>query len=399
MNSGFLIQNGTVYDGAGNAGQRLDVRVKGSSIAEIGRNLPLRGETVLTASGLLVSPGLIDLHTHVFTGMGQFAIAPEEAGLRTGVTTMLDTGTGGALTYPAFHRLVVERAAEDIFVLLNISIIGCLQGHPKVPPFMGELSDARYAHVPSAVACVQKYRDRCIGMKTRLTKGLANNSLKNERAGLQGALEAAIQTGTFLMIHHVNSAIPVDQFLGVMRGRDIMTHLYHPHPNSPFSRKSRRPIAALLEARERGVIFDVGHGVGSFGWEVAEPACQEHGFWPDTISSDIHQFNLYGPVFDLPTTMNKFLHLGMPLAQIIRAASYGAAQAMRLEDRFGLLKTGRQADITLLKIENGRFEFQDVLGKVRTAKRRLVPVAVMKRGQYYPCQHDSANSRVHPPKL
>src|ERR1051325_2101076 len=161
------------------------------------------------------------------------------------------------------------------------------------------------------------------------------------------------------MIHHVNSAIPVDQFLGVMRGRDIMTHLYHPHPNSPFSRKSRRPIAALLEARERGVIFDVGHGVGSFGWEVAEPACQEHGFWPDTISTDIHTFNLYGPAFDQPTTMSKFLHPGMPLPQIIRAASHAPAKAMGLGDRFGLLKAGRQADIALLRVEKGKFKLVD----------------------------------------
>lgn len=399
MTTSYLIKNGQVHDGSGAPPIRADVRTAGANIVEIGANLAARGETVIDAAGLIVSPGLVDLHVHVFTGLGQFGIAPEEAGLRTGVTTMLDTGTTGALTYPAFLRLVIEQAREDIFVLLNISIIGCLQGHPKVPPFMGELSDIKYAHVPSAVACLRKFRGRLIGMKVRLTKGLASNSLRNEHAGFHGALEAAQQTGTMLMVHHVISAIPVAEMLGRLRSGDIVTHTYHPRSNSPFAGRRKSPIAALLRARERGVVLDVGHGVGSFGWEVAEPACQEHGFWPDTISTDIHQFNLYGPVFDLPTTMSKFLHLGMPLPQIIRATTHAPARAMKLGDRFGLLKTGRQADIALLEIETGKFDLVDILGKVRVAKRRIVPVAVLKKGKYHPCQHSSAGARVHPPPL
>jgi len=395
----YLIRNGEVFDGSGSAPKRVDVRVVGSTIQEIGAGLPARESIVVDAGGLLVTPGLIDLHVHTFTGMGQFAISPEEAGLRTGVTAMLDAGTAGKLTYPAFERLVIERAREDVFALLNISIIGCLQGHPKVPPYMGELSDIRYAHVPSAVECLGKYRGRLIGMKARVTRGLANFSIKNERAGFYGALEAAKKTGTFLMVHHVNSAIPVVEFLNAMRRGDIVTHLYHPHANPPFDRKRRNPLPALLKARDRGVIMDVGHGVGSFGWNVAEPACQEHGFWPDTISTDIHQFNLYGPVFDMSTTMSKFLHLGMPLAKVIRASTLAPAKAMCLGDRFGLLKAGRQADIALLQIESGSFVLEDILGKTRTASQRIVPVAVLKRGEYFPCQHAEANARLHPRRL
>ncbi len=401
MTNSYLIRGGVVYDGKGGAPKRVDVRVVGSTIQEVGPRLPTSGATVIDAAGLLVTPGLIDLHAHVFTGMGQFAIAPEQAGLRTGVTTLLDTGTAGALTYPAFEKLVIDHAREDIFALLNISIIGCLQGHPKVPPYMGELSDIRYAHAPSAIECLRRFRDngRLIGMKARLTKGLASNLPKNERAGFYGAREAARKTGTMLMVHHVNSAIPPKEMLDNLRRGDIVTHLYHPHPSSAFEKRDRSPSKALRKARDRGVMMDVGHGVGSFGWNVAEPACQEHGFWPDTISTDIHAFNLYGPVYDLPTTLSKFLHLGMPVAKIIRAATYAAAKAMRLEDRFGLIARGRQADITLLRIEEGNFQLEDILGEVRVAPRRFVPVAVLKKGAYHPCQRPDAQEQVHPVKL
>lgn len=260
MSTRYLIRNGEVFDGSGSAPATLDVRIAGSTIAQMSRGLNAPHETVIDASGLLVVPGLIDMHVHAFTGFGQFGVSPEEIGLRTGVTTMLDAGTTGALTYTAMKQLIIDRAPEDIFALLNISVIGCTQGHPKVMPYMGELSDIRYAHAPAAVECLRKHGSPLIGMKARLTKGLANNSRKNEEAGFHGALEAARQTGTFLMVHHVNSAIPVDEFLGAMRRGDIMTHLYHPHGHSPFAVKSRRPLAALLEGRERGVVFDVGHG-------------------------------------------------------------------------------------------------------------------------------------------
>ncbi len=386
MTTGYLIRNGQLHDGSGAPPQVADIRTAGAQIVEIGANLPARGETIVDATGLIVTPGLIDLHVHAFTGMGQFGLAPDEIGLRTGTTTVLDTGTAGALTYPAFHRLVIEHAREDVFALLHISIIGCLQGHPDVPPAMGELSDARYFHVPSTVACVKKYRDRLIGTKVRLTAGLADGRIENERAAFQGALEAAKQTGTFLMVHHVASNVPTDEMLNAMRAGDIVTHLYHPQRDSAFAGPDRKPTAAALRARERGVVLDVGHGIGSFAWSSAEPACQQHGFWPDTISTDIHQFNVHGPVHDMPTTMSKFLHLGMSLAQVIGASTHAPAQAMRLGDRFGLLKAGRQADITLLRLEQGSFDLYDVLGKTRTARQRLVPVQVIKRGELHACR-------------
>ncbi len=385
--NGYLIRSGDVYDGAGGPARRADVRTAGGTIVEIGPNLASKpDETVLDAAGLLVMPGLTDLHAHVFSGVGRWSLDPAEAGLATGVTTILDTGTAGALTYAAFARHVIARADEDVFALLNVSLLGCLQGYPDTPPAnIGELADARLAHAPSAVACIEANRGRIVGVKVRLTASLADHRPENEWAGLRAAREAADATGLPLMVHHANSNVPLPDLLAHLRAGDIYTHLYHPHGDSGFDANGA-PSSEMRAARTRGVVFDVGHGKGAFSWRVAEAACQNHGFWPDTISTDLHQFNVKGPVYDLPTTMSKFLHLGMPLESVICAATSAPSDAMRRGENFGRLLPGRPADITLLKIEPGAWPLEDVLGQVCVADARLVPVHVFKRGKRRNCR-------------
>ena len=382
--SSWLVRNGDVYDGTGSPPRRVDLRVANGQIQKIGPNLAADGEEVIDAEGLIVAPGLIDLHVHVFSGIGLYSIDPFEAGLRTGVTTMLDTGTAGALTYANMARFIIPASREDVFALLNISMIGALQGHPNIPPYMGDLNDGRHAHVPSAVECVYRHPERLVGMKVRLTSGLANFDEKNEWAGFHGVFEAAELTKRPCMIHHAASLIPIETVLRTLRPGDIYTHLYHPHPDHGFDDHGA-PLDAMWEARRRGVLFDVGHGVGAFVWRVAEPACQKFSFWPDTISTDLHQFNLRGPVVDLPTTMSKFLYLGMPLEQIIRATTSAPAAAMRLQDRLGILQPGHQADVVLLKRERGSFPLMDAESQTRIAPERLVPISVCKRGHWSPC--------------
>ena len=297
---------------------------------------------------------------------------------------MLDTGTAGSLTYANLARFIIPAAQEEIFALLNISMIGCIQGHPDIPPYMGDLNDARHAHVPSAVECVNRWPERLIGMKVRLTSGLANYEEKNEWAGFDGVFAAAEQTGRPCMVHHAASKIPTKTVLQALRPGDTYTHLYNPNPDHCFDQHGA-PLDAMLDARSRGVIFDVGHGVGAFAWRVAEPACQKFSFWPDTISTDLHQFNLRGPVVDLPTTMSKFLYLGMPLEAVIRAATVAPAAAMRLQHRIGALCVGMQADVVLLRHERGSFPLTDVEGQVRHSPERIVPVSVAKRGTWSSC--------------
>lgn len=381
---GSIIRGGLVYDGSGEAARRVDLRLANGKITEIGPALASHGETVVDASGLLVAPGLIDLHVHVFSGIGLYSIDPFYAGLRTGVTTMLDTGTAGALTFANMARFIIPRAPEDVFALLNISMIGCIQGHPDFPPYMGDLNDGRHAHVPSAVECINRFPEQLIGAKVRLTSGLANFDVKNEWAGFEGVFAAAEQTRRPLMIHHAASQIPNVTVLRALRPGDTYTHLYNPNSDHCFDEHGA-PIDALLDARARGVIFDVGHGVGAFAWRVAEPACQQFGFWPDTISTDLHHFNLQGPVVDLPTTMSKFLYLGMPIESVIRAVTAAPAAAMRMSERIGLLRVGMDADVVLLRHERGSFPLTDVEGVTRHSPERVVPVSVCKRGAWSSC--------------
>ena len=166
-----------------------------------------------------------------------------------------------------------------------------------------------------------------------------------------------------------------------MRPGDILTHFYHDKGDGGFLQEPGEgaPCDAILQAREKGVVFDVGHGVGSFAWRIAEPACRRHGFFPDTISSDLHQFCIHGPTYDLITTMNKLLHLDMPLAEVIRATTIAPARAVNLNDR-GSLAPGMLADITLLRMEEDEFDLVDAEGDVRTATRRLAHAGTIKSG-------------------
>ena len=390
MPKNYLIQNGDLYDGTSDSPDAADVRVRNGVIQEIGPHLEAWDEETVDATGLLVVPGLIDLHVHVFNGTGQWSIDPAHAGLRTGVTTVLDTGSAGALTYETFHRHIISSVSEDVFALLNISAIGCLTGHPDTQPVLGELTDPRYFHIPSLVAMIRKFPDRAVGTKVRLTAALADRKPENEQLAFHGALDAAAQTGTLLMVHHSASSVPTPEMLKHLRPGDVVTHMYHRQTDSSFQGPERKPTDAAIQARERGVVFDVGHGIGSFSWSSAEPACSEHGFWPDTISTDIHSFNVRGPVHDMPTTMSKMLHLGMPVHEIIRASTSRPAEVIGVKDRFGILRTGRQADITLLRIESGAFDLYDVEGIARTTKKKFVPVSVFKRGAQHACKASEA---------
>lgn len=377
----YLIRGGTVYDGTGTAGVESDVRVTNGLIGEVGAGLTNRGETEIDAKGWLVTPGLIDLHAHVFDGTGIWSIAAETCGLKKGVTTLLDTGSAGSLTYKTFAKYVAPQAQEEIYALLNISMLGCLRGHRDFTPHMGELSDVRNINAQAAIDCLEEHRSFLIGMKVRLTSTLADNKEENERLALKATLQAAEATKTPLMVHHAVSNISTEELLESLRPGDIYTHLYHPHRDHAFDADGR-PFKVLLEATERGVVCDVGHGAGAFSWNVAEVACRDYGFWPTTISTDVHAYNVNGPVWDMATTISKFLYLGMPIEKIIEATTLAPARAMHIGERVGSLEKGKQADIALLKIEEGEFSLMDVLGDSRLAQQKFAVGGVMKKGVF-----------------
>jgi dihydroorotase len=387
MPNSFILKGGLIYDGAGGPGFRGDVRAAGGKITDIAPHLPVNEEAVIDAAGLLVAPGLIDFHVHVYDGMNLHSISPAEAGLRTGVTTMLDTGSAGAMNYPTFEKYIMCRAPETIYALLNISHHG-VQGHPDIPPYIGDLFDIPYLDPAPALRCIERHPERLLGIKARLTNSLAGGKEANERAALANAVAVARRTGLLFYVHHIASSIPLADVLGQFIAGDVLTHVYHCLGDGGFQGKDLAPTAAMLDARQRGVLFDVGHGSGAFAWKIAEPACQKHGFWPDTISTDIHKFNINGSVIDLPTTMSKFLHLGMKLENVIQCVTANPADAMGQGHRIGRLLPDRSADLTLLKLIPGRHELADSVGDKRSASQRLVAVCAFKNGRRFDCRTD-----------
>lgn len=386
MTMAWILKGGQIYDGSGSPPVCGDVRISGGTITHVGGTIPARDDdSIVDVTGLIVTPGLIDFHVHVYDGMALHSISPADAGLRTGVTTLLDTGSAGAMNYGTFEKYIIRRAAENIQALLNISQFG-VQGHPEIPPFIGDLHDIEHLDVRPALRCIKAHPDRIIGVKARLTAALADGKEKHERTALANAVHVARKTDRMCYIHHIRSTIPVADVLQKLQGGDVLTHIYHGHGDGGFDPATGAPTPAMIEARDRGVVFDVGHGSGAFAWRIAEPACRKHGFWPDVISSDIHKFNVDGPVYNLPTTMSKFLYLGMPLERVIQCTTSNAAAAMRQQHTLGLLAPGRIADITVLQLIDGNHSLVDSEGEQRLAKQILAPVCIFRNGRRFSCQ-------------
>ena len=368
----LVIRGGMVVDPAGGTSSRADIAVHGGRIHAIAPSLDLDGRATLDARALLVTPGLIDLHVHVYHGVADLSVEADPTCLGRGVTTAVDAGSAGANTFPGFRRHVVGESVGRILAFLNISAMG------QIDPFLGELHDLRFADPERAAEVANANRDVVVGFKVRVSERLAG---PNGLAGLERALEVGRATELPVMVHIGGTAFDIEEVLGRLGPGDVVTHAFTGWAPGIVTDVGR-VVDAAREARARGVRFDVGHGAGSFSWAVAEAALED-GFRPDTVSSDLHRFNVAGPVHDLVTTMSKFLHLGFAVTDVIALATAAPAAALGRPE-LGRLAIGDEADVTLLRLEDGRFELHDAHGASRTARQRLVPVAVVRAGRPLP---------------
>jgi dihydroorotase len=370
----LLLTGGTLIDPAQGVHAVRDVAFADGRVAAVGDDLP-RAEAAeaVDCSGGLVAPGMIDLHVHVFAGVSHYGIEPDPHCIAHGVTTAVDAGSAGADTFPGFRKYVIDVSATRLLAQLNISSQGMLT------PEIGELEDLRYASVPKAVATIEQHRDVILGVKVRLTR----HSIVSEAAGIRPlhlAREAADAVGLPIMVHPQDAwCDSLDDILTVMREGDILTHCFH-GCRCGILDDAGHVRRSVREAMERGVIFDVGHGAGSFSWEVAERAPQQ-GVEPQTISSDLHAYNVNGPVYDLATTVSKFLYLGLPLDQALAKVTAAPAQAIRMPGQIGTLQVGAWGDAVVFDLQEGRFELSDSHGQVRMGRRRLVPGTVVRAGK------------------
>ncbi|MFQ6095784.1 MAG: amidohydrolase/deacetylase family metallohydrolase [Candidatus Bathyarchaeia archaeon] len=374
----IIVKDGLLIDPSQGIHSERDIAFYAGRVAAVEENMEATpgkdAKHIIDASNRIVTPGLIDIHVHVH--QGALGLNPE-ALLNTGTTTALDAGTFGALTFPLGFRSMANSSTVRLYAFLNISSLG-LSDRP-------ELEDITYGDVDKAVRVCQENRDLIKGIKVRLTENALRKS--NPLDALRLAREAADKAGLPLMVHGIRTnqtdllkGVTLPDVLAEMKKGDILTHTFARYTG--ILGEDGEVIPALREAVKRGVIIDVGHGIGSFSFHVAKRAL-EQGVQPDTISSDLHKASYMGPVFDLPTTMSKFMHLGLSLDEVVRKVTETPAEALGLGDSLGTLKVGAVADAVIFELERGKFTFTDSFGVKETVNERLVPKVVIRGGEVY----------------
>jgi dihydroorotase len=396
----LLVRGGRVVDPARDVDEVLDVGVAYGRIAALEKDLSARllapvdeypphpGTLIIDASGKLVVPGLVDMHAHVYTGVCPLTVPADETSSRSGVTTIVSAGDAGAHTIEGFRHLIVNKSRTRVLAFLHISTIG-LTGWPE-----GEAVELAYLDVDKAVRAALENRDIVVGIKVREQAPLIVDGHGLEP--VVRAVEAGKRAGIPVMVHIGGAPAPLAEILDILRPGDIVTHCYTPIGNGLVTADNL--IDAAQPARERGVIFDSGHGFGSFAYSIAEVAFAS-GFWPDTISTDLHSLSASGPVGDLATTMSKFLNLGMPLLDVIRATTSRPAEVIGRSDAIGSLKVGGSADITVLDLVEGPVEFRDSSGAKRVGNQRLTVESTIRGGIPWgaPLPHPGRSAFALPP--
>ncbi len=374
----LLIRGGHVIDPANNLNAPADVAIRNGRIAAVAKFIdPAQACAVIDATGQIVTPGLVDLHTHVYWGVTYWGIEAAPVAARSGVTTWVDAGSAGAYSFPGFRHFICNASRVRIFAFLNLSAIGLI-----APTW--EFANLDYCDIDLAARTIEENRDMLVGIKARIdhntTRGVGIRPLELART-------LADRVALPLMVHIGNAPPALDEIVALLRPGDILTHCFTGGTHRLLSDDGRlSPVARAL--RERGVLLDIGHGTGSFSYRVAEAALAE-GLLPDIISSDIHQLSVQGPMFDLPTTLSKFLNLGMSLPDVIDRATRRPALAIG-KPELGTLQPGAPADVALFRLEEADVTFYDVEMNPRAGNRRLVCTMTMIDGQLLPQRAERA---------
>jgi dihydroorotase len=373
----LLLKSGRVIDPSQDLSAPRDVAILGRTIARVAADIrEADARHVLDVRGSIVTPGLIDVHVHVYDGVAPLGIPPDPNCIAKGVTTVIDAGSAGAHTFPGFRKYIIDVSQTRVRALLNISLIG--QSTMSPDNRYGELMDLKNASPFVAVRTIERNRDVILGVKVRLSRDIAG---ANDLRALRLAREAADAVKLPVMVHIGDTHTPLGDLLPVLKAGDVITHCFHGREGGILDEKGR-VRRDVLAAVDRGVHLDVGHGAGSFAFEVAEKAIRQ-GLLPGTISSDLHQFNIHGPVFDLATTLSKFLHLGLTLEQVIARVTTHPAKTFGFAEGLGTLREGAEADVAVFSLHEGDFAFVDAMRQRRIGHRKLVPVATIKSGRLY----------------
>jgi dihydroorotase len=379
MLASFLLKGGRVIDPAGRKDAQLDIRVRAGKVEAIGVNLDPNGATVIDVKDKIVTPGLIDVHLHLMKGLGAFGVDPDIFGVGSGVTTVVDAGSAGHTLLNVFRNFVTNNAKTRVLNYINLSTLGGVAG-----PGFSILADPRLIDEGKIAQAVEANRDIIVGIKIMATGGAL---------GAQGLkpLERARKLGDELKIPllvHIGESwtkgsepVAVGDVLKYLRAGDIVTHMFTVHPGGLLDANGKL-WPQVRDAKESGVLMDVGHGLHNLNFDVARKVLDQ-GLHPDGVSTDGHRGNRAGPVYDLPTTMAKLMALGFSLNQVIEMATANAARLLGRSNELGTLRVGEAAEISVLRIEDREWQAVDSQKGVIPAHQTITPVYAIRGETIY----------------
>ena len=369
----LLLKGGTVIDPKNNLNARRDIAISGGKIAAVEASIDAaKAKKVIDVAGLYVAPGFIDLHVHVFYGDGPsyrdggLSVLPDAFSFRSGVTTMVDAGTAGSKNFEIFKKRIIDRSKTRVLSFVNI--VGAGMG--------GEVEQNRSDMDPAPlIALAKQYPKIIVGVKTAHYAGPEWTAVDNAvKAGDGANIPVMVDFGAFRLDRPHEELITKR-----LRPGDMYTHMYL--PAVPMFDKDGKVRQYLLDGRKRGVLFDAGHGGGSFVFRYAVPAIKQ-GFIPDSISTDLHASSMIGGMKDMTNVMSKFLNMGMSLEQVIRASTWHPArQIKRME--LGNLSVGMTADVAVFSLQKGKFGFTDVYGAKLEGTQMITSELTFKAGKMY----------------
>ena len=368
-----LIKGGTVIDPGQNLHAPLDVAVKDGKILELSPDIAAaRAVRVVSAKGKIVTPGLIDVHVHVFEGVGPTGLNADQYCLGRGVTTAVDAGSTGYADIAGFRQYVIKPSATRVYALVDIGARGTLLG------LIGNYANLDWVNAQLTARAAETNKPDVVGIKVRLSKEITGS---NDLEILKRALEASRISHLPLMVHVGDSFSTLPEILVQMRKGDVLTHCYTGRPHGPLDANGKI-IPEILDCRQRGVLFDVGDGGPHLDLDVAEK-CLQQNFLPDTIGTDLGGLSYNGPVYDLVTELSKFLLLGLNVDQVIERVTVRPTRMFDFGAELGSLKPGAVADITILEVREGSFLFTDSTGKKRAGRQKLQSAAAIRAGKLY----------------
>lgn len=369
----LLIKNGHVFDPKNNLDTILDISIRDGKIIEVARNIKTENtKKVVDATGFYVCPGLIDIHTHVFVGTkadtfadGNNSLSPDDFSFKAGITTVVDAGTSGWRNFPRFKTQVIDQSRTRILAFLNIAASGMTGDSAQ--------QDLHEMDAEKTAETIENYDNIIVGVKIGHFDGAS-------WVPFERALHAGSLTDRPLFVECHLPQYTLEDQLARMRPGDIITHSFENiSERAAVVDQHAKILPFVIEAQERGILFDVGHGGAGFWFNQAIPAL-EQGLWPNTFGTDLHRFSMNAGMKDMLNVMSKYLNMGMPLKEVLLRGSWKPAQAIKRED-LGHLSVGGEADIVILSLKRGEFGFVDASNTRITGDQKLEAELTLRAGK------------------